>query len=127
VGVNAPDLSQSASRLREAAEKQAREQAGKAPDPIEATTAFIVYTRKDTGQIVLTHDVNVPLVVERPPTHDEVYGSMHIVIKDIVGQQYAGMTAQASLQLNNFVAGQLQQQQELAPVLQDLSGGLGKR
>lgn len=124
MALDAPDLSQSASRLREAAERAAQEQAGKPPEPVEATTAYIVYTRKDNGQIVLTHDINVPLTVDRPPTHDEVYGSMNIVLKDIVGQQYAGMTAQASLQLNNYVAGQLQQQQELAPVLQDLSGGL---
>ena len=116
----ATDLSQAAARARAAA----AEQAGKPSEPIEATTAYIVYTKKDTGQIVLTHDINVPLVVERPPTHDEVYGSMHIVQKDIAGQQYAAMAAQATLQLNNFVAGQLQAQQEMAPVLEDLTGNL---
>lgn len=114
----ATDLSQAAARARAAAQ----EQANKPPETIEATTAYIVYTRKSDGAIVLTHDINVPLKVDRPPTHDEVYGSMHVVQKDLVGQQYAGMSAQANLQLNNFVAQQMQAQQDLAPVLNDLAG-----
>lgn len=111
-----PDLSQSAARQRTTPET------AKEPELIEASIAYIVYVKKDTGQFVLTHDINAPLQVDRAPTHDEVYASMHVIMKDIVGQQYAGMSAQAGLQLNTYMAGQLQAQQELDPILRNIKG-----
>ena len=71
---------------------------------IAAETAYIVYVRKDTGQVVISPNVNVPLTVDRAPTHDEIFMTSHVIIKDIVGQQYSAMSAQAGLQLNNYMA-----------------------
>jgi hypothetical protein len=83
----------------------AASQRGASPEEvIAAETAYIVYVRKDTGQVVISPNVNVPLTVDRAPTHDEIFMTSHVIIKDIVGQQYSAMSAQAGLQLNNYMA-----------------------
>jgi hypothetical protein len=78
---------------------------------IEATTAFLIYVRKDTGQIVMTHDINAPVVAERGPNHDEVYGTLQVIIKDLVANQNAGLTAQAVMQMQQALMQQAMQQQ----------------
>jgi hypothetical protein len=109
----AVDLSASAASAR-----KAQEAATAAPaEPIPCDTAFIVYKRRDTGQIVITHDINVPIIVERGPTRDEVYGYLHVILKNLLAEQTAGMAAQAGLQLNSFVAQQMLSPEEQQAVM----------
>jgi len=86
------DLSSAAARSR-------RPEAPAAPEIIEADTAFLVYRRKDTGQIVLSNDLNAAVKADRQPTHNDVYMFLHVLLKDIVGEQYATMAAQMQLAL----------------------------
>jgi hypothetical protein len=104
------DLSASATRQRKT----------EAPEAIQAEYAYMVYVRKDNGQVVITPDLNVPVSMERPPTTDEIFMTTQVIIKDIVGQQYAAMTAQAQLQLNTYMAQQASVQNDLLPNLGNL-------
>lgn len=137
----AVDLSQRAEeleRLRNAA--KAAQENGEAEAPlIEADFAFLVYRQPD-GRIVLTHDINVPLVglkeeTEngpvfgdiRQPSHDEVYAAFQILLKDMIVQQQALYTAQATMQLQQQMVQQAmgaQENQELLRRLQQEKGGL---
>lgn len=110
--VAVPELGSTAAKQREA---QATTEA--APEIIEATFAFIVYQKAETGQYVITSDLDTPIKAQRKPTHDEVYAATMVTNKDMIGQQYAGMAAQATLQLNNFVAQQAQGQADLEKML----------
>lgn len=93
-------------------ERQAKqEEKPTEPEVIEATTAFLIYIRKDNGQIVMTHDINAPVVAERGPNQDEVYGTLAVIQKDLVANQNAGMTASAVLQMQQELAKQMMQQQ----------------
>lgn len=74
----------------------------------DVTYAYLVYVRDDSGQFVLTPNLDAPVLVKRRPTDTDIYVSMQVVLKDLVGQQYAGMTAQAILQLNTAIASQMQ-------------------
>lgn len=114
----AADLTSSAARARQ--QQQAKPEA---PEIIEATFAFVVYQKRENGQYVLTHDLNAPVKADRQPTHDEVYGAMAIIQKDLVGQQYAQMGAQAIHQLNTMMAQALGSQGELEEILKNIKGG----
>jgi hypothetical protein len=96
-------------------ERQAKQQENKPEEQeevIPATTAFLIYIREDNGQIVMTHDINAPVVAKRSPNHDEVYGTLQVILKDLVANQNAGMTANAVLQMQKELANQMMQQQQ---------------
>lgn len=106
---------------------KARNQDEKTPELIEAGYAYLVYTRRDSGQVVITADINTPVVPERPATQDEVFMTSHTIIKDIQGQQYAAMSAQANLQLNSFLAQQASANQQVADLGLGVAGMPGRR
>lgn len=97
----AADLSSSAARARAPEPSKTAD----TPDIIETECAFLVYKRKDTGQIVLSNDLNAPVTAERAPTHNDVYMFLNVILKDIVGEQYATMAAQMQFAM----AAQMQQ------------------
>ena len=112
-----------AAELGAAAAQQRTAPPAPAPEVVEADTAFLVFRKADTGEIVMTHDINAPITVNRPPTFDDVYGMMQIVIKDIVANQTATLAARANFEMNQQVARQLQMmggQDGLNAVLKDL-------
>ena len=86
------DLSQAAARTRKP--EPAKDSA---PEVISVETAFLVYKRKDTGQIVLSPDLNAAVMADRPPTGNDVYMFLQVLLKDIVGEQYGAMAAQTLL------------------------------
>jgi hypothetical protein len=117
----AVDLSQSAQRERKAQEaQQALVNDEALPEVIEAEYAFMIY-RKPDGQLVLTNDLNVPLTVERPPTHDEVYSAFDIMRKDMVVQQTAATSAQAVLQMQQALMQQIQGSSEFDKIREQLA------
>jgi hypothetical protein len=101
----AVDLSDSAARVRAAAEKAKAEDAE--PEVIPAETAFLVYRRGDTGQIVMTHDINAPLLVNRSPNHDDVYMMMQVILKDMLANQIATLSVQGNIQAQQQIAQQM--------------------
>jgi hypothetical protein len=88
-----------------------QEEETKEPEVIEATTAFLIYIRADNGQIVMTHDINAPVSPARAPNHDEVYGTLSVIMKDLIANQNAGLTANAVLQMQQELGRQMMQQQ----------------
>lgn len=109
-----------AAELSAGAAQQRKESA---PEVVPADTAFLVFRNASTGEIVMTHDVNAPITVNRPPTFDDVYGMMHIVLKDIVANQTATLAARANFQMNQQMAQSLAAmggQDGLSQVLKDL-------
>lgn len=92
----AADLSAAAARTRTAPPEE-----DKAPEVVPAECAILVF-RKPTGEIVFTHDINTPIQVSRPVTFDDVYGMLHVVLKDIEVNQAAGLSAQANAMMSNM-------------------------
>lgn len=118
----AADLSQSAARARKVVPGEVE-----TPEVVEAITAFIIYAKKDDKQpagyqLALSPDINIPLKVDRAPSLDEILMYMTVVDKDIRGQQWAGMAAQANLQMNTIL-GQQMAAQGLVDQLGDLKTG----
>lgn len=60
---------------------------------VEAKTAFVVFI-KDDGSVVMSPDLNLPIVSERQPTINEVYSACALVMKDIQNQETAVLAAQ---------------------------------
>jgi len=101
--------------------------ARKEREPVPVTTAFLVYI-EPSGKITTTHDLNVPVVPSRAPTHDEVYGCCQVIIKDIQAQQVGVMAAQATMQIQQQVMQQAMGSRiagapDVDQVLQDLAKG----
>lgn len=120
--MTAADLSQSAARQRKVVPGEVE-----SPEIVEAITAFLIYAKKDDKQpagyqLVLSPDIDVPLKVDRAPSLDEILMYMTIVDKDIRGQQWAGMAAQANLQVNTILGQQMAAQAQVDG-LGDLRGG----
>lgn len=92
----AADLSNSVSRARRIAESAAAAKAKEetAPEVIPVDTAFLCYRRQDTGQIVMTHDINTPIQVHRSPNHDDVYMMMQVILKDMTAAQIAALASE---------------------------------
>ena len=114
----AADLSQSQARRRAVEDEAAKKMAE--PEIIPADTAFLVYRRADTGQIVMTHDINAALQVNRSPNHDDVYMMMQVIIKDMMAAQIAALSVQGNLQAQQQMAQQMmspQEQQALASMV----------
>lgn len=118
----AVDLSDSAARLR-AAQAQAVTAAEEAePEIIPVDTAFLVYRRGDTGQIVMTHDINAAVQVARTPNHDDVYMMMQVIIKDMMAAQIAALSVQGNLNAQQQIAQQMMSPTERAAMEQMLNG-----
>src|ERR1700691_3285950 len=105
--MSAADLGQSAARARQAAEAAAAEAETAEPEIIPAETAFLVYRNGETGQIVMTHDINAPLLVRRSPNHDDVYMMMQIILKDMLAAQIASLSVQGNIQAQQQIAQQM--------------------
>jgi hypothetical protein len=114
----AADLTGAAAQARKAETEKAPVEPD-APDVIEADKAFLVYVLP-TGQIVMTHDLNVPLVVKRAPTHDEVYGTLEVILKDLRAQQTAMLSAQAIIQMQQQMVQQMQNNPGVNPELEKI-------
>lgn len=115
----AVDLSQSAARERKADATQALENDEALPEIVEAEYAFLVY-RKPNGQLTLTNELDTPITVKRPPTHDEVFSAFHVLLKDMVVQQTAATSAQAVIQMQQALMQQIQGSSEFDKIRQQL-------
>jgi len=83
---------------------------GKAAEPkeevaefIDAKTAFMIYWTKE-GEVMVSPDLNAPIVIERPPTATEVYSACAIVQKDVIAQQTSLGTVQTQMQVGRQMA-----------------------
>jgi hypothetical protein len=119
----AVDLSAAAARARTQQAPPPAEDAE--PEVIPADTAFLVYRNGKTGQIVMTHDINAPLLVNRSPNHDDVYMMMNVILKDMAAAQTAALTVQNILQAQQAMASQMMSPQEQAAMQAMLSGQQG--
>lgn len=85
----AAELGGTATKARQAE----REEAQKAPEVVPVDTAFLVY-RKTTGEIVMTQDINTPVVPNRPPNLDDVFSMSSVIVKDLNAQTVVGVLQQ---------------------------------
>jgi siroheme synthase len=108
----AADLSQSVARARTQAEAAAAAEENAEPEIIPAETAFLVYRNSETGQIVMTHDINAPLQCVRTPNHDDVYMMMNVILKDMAASQTAALTVQGLMQAQQQIAQQMMSPEE---------------
>lgn len=116
----AADLSSAAARARTAPPEPDPE-----PEIIPADTAFLVYRRADTGQIVMTHDINVALQCNRSPNHDDVYMMMQVILKDMLAAQIAALSVQGNISAQQQIAQQMMspsEQQALAAMMAGQGG-----
>jgi hypothetical protein len=118
----AVDLSAAAARARTT---QAPPAEPEEPEVIPAETAFLVYRNGETGQIVMTHDINAPLLVKRSPNHDDVYMMMNVILKDMAAAQTAALTVQNILSMQQQMASQMMSPDEQAALQAMLSGKQG--
>lgn len=118
----AVDLSAAAARARTT---QAPPAEPEEPAVIPADTAFLVYRNGETGQIVMTHDINSPLQVSRTPNHDDVYMMMNVILKDMAAAQTAALTVQNILAAQQAVAQQMMSPEEQAALQAMLAGKNG--
>lgn len=103
----AVDLSAAAARERGRERVNGQQEQEKEPEIIPVDTAFLVYRRMDTGQIVMTHDVNSPIQVRRSPNHDDVYMMMQVILKDMQAAQVAELSAMRFMQAQQQLAQQM--------------------
>jgi hypothetical protein len=115
----AVDLSAAAARARTQAPPPAEPAE---PEVIPAETAFLVYRNGETGQIVMTHDINAPLLVKRSPNHDDVYMMMNVILKDMAAAQTAALTVQNILSAQQQMAQQMMSPDEQAALQAMLAG-----
>jgi hypothetical protein len=118
----AVELGQSAARARAAAAQPAEDAE---PEIIPAETAFLVYRNAETGQIVMTHDINATLQVRRTPNHDDVYMMMQIILKDMLAAQIAALSVQGNISAQQQIAQQMMSPDEQAALQAMLSGKTG--
>lgn len=97
---------------------QEQRQQGKKPAVIEAETAFILYRDKN-GKVVLTSDLDTPIIKERDLPPEEMLMQMYIASESIKAQNIANMTVQ-SLMVQSAMAAQQMQAQQTAAGLGDL-------
>lgn len=71
--------------------QQPQAQTENTPTFVEAKTAFIVYI-KDDGSTGVSTDIDIPLVVERAPTINEIYSAVGIIQKDIQREEAVAQT-----------------------------------
>ena len=97
-----------------------------APESRErVTTAFLVLVMPNSEVVVGTLDSKV--VLDRPPTSNDVYGACATVQRDIQAMVSAQQTAQLQIQLAQGYAQQAAQAQQAQQVLAKLPPNLGKR
>ena len=119
----AADLGDAAARARRAVPAP---KADEEPEIIPVDTAFLVYRRADTGQIVMTHDINAPVQTARSPNHDDVYMMMQVILKDMFAAQIAALSVQGNLQAQQALAQQMMSPAEQA-AMQTLVANQGRR
>src|SRR6059058_1348406 len=82
---------------------------------MRARTAFLVVVEND-GKTAVAHDLSIPLVLDHPPTTDEIYAAISLVANDIQVQLSASYTvalmqqtvaAQQQAMANSQIASQL--------------------
>lgn len=88
-------------------------------DFIEAKTAFIIFTQDD-GTVVMTPDLNTPVVSERQPNINEVYSACGIVMKDIRNQESGALAAQFVVNRQMQLAAQMRDAQLSQQALQGI-------
>lgn len=74
-----------------------REEASKPPQVQPVDTAFLVY-RKQTGEIVMTLDINTPIVPNRSANLDDVFSMSSVIVKDLNAQTVVGVLQQLGAQ-----------------------------
>jgi hypothetical protein len=105
-----PNLAQGAASAR-----KAQEEATKAPEVIEAATAFLVFITPE-GMVGSTPDLNAAVTTVRQPTTDEVAYAAERLMEDLKMQKLAVMTAQQVLNASMHMQQQMRQAQESAQV-----------
>lgn len=71
---------------------QAREpEAPAEPKVIKARTAFLLFI-DENGQANVSDDINLPITVERKPSPDELFGALHVILKNLNAQEAAAAT-----------------------------------
>jgi hypothetical protein len=86
------------------------------PQIIDATTAYLVVINKD-GTIFVSPDINIPITIDRPVTGDEIFGSSHVIIKDIQREETAMQAAQHTMNAQMQLARQIQDAQANSQVM----------
>jgi hypothetical protein len=78
---------------------------GSSPDPDEQKvfrTGFMVLVDAQ-GNIQVTADLGENVIVEHPPTHDEIWSAASLICKDIQVQQTAGLVQTSLLQMGSMM------------------------
>jgi hypothetical protein len=87
------------------------------PEARKALTAFLVVVEPD-GTSWATNDVNLDLVLERPPTLGDMYRGCAEVSKDIATSEAAQKTVGLMMQAQAQMAQQMQQEKIAAKLAQ---------
>lgn len=120
-----PSLGADAARARAGQAEVPAEEENTAPAPIEVSTAFIVTWVN--GDVLVTPDLNAPLVVNHPPTEDEIASAGAVVYQDFGARKTAALTvqqlaAQAQAMQQQMQAAQLEARARAA-LAQEQQGG----
>lgn len=75
----------------------AQENARQAPQPILASTAFIVAWIN--GEVIVTADLDAPIITDHYPTPDEILGAAAILVADRTAERTAALSAEGTVGL----------------------------
>lgn len=89
------------------------------PDARKALTAFLVVVEAD-GSTWATNDVNLDVVLERPPTPGDMYRGCAEIMKDIAMAETSQRTVQLLAAVFPQMAAQAEEQKRQAKVAQRL-------
>ena len=87
-----------------------------------ARTAFLVYI-KDSGEVVISGDINLPIVTEREPTPHEIFNALSTVLKDIVRDETAVQAANVVIAQQMSLMRQAQDMQQNAQIMSRIQPG----
>ena len=86
-----PELSASTAKLRAAAENENKAEV-KAPEITKALYAFAIVKAED-GRTLLYNTLDIPVVVSRTPSFDEILGDLAVVASDVNSEKIAAKAA----------------------------------
>ena len=95
------------------------------PAPVEVVTAFVVYLLPDS-RVMVSDDLNAPLVPGRKPSGDELYYMSAIVMKDVQNTEAANMAANAVVGFQEMRMRQAMEAQQNAQLQRQLEADARK-
>jgi hypothetical protein len=104
---------------RAQAEPQPADDSAEDETPREKVEVAVVIFKRANGQWVMNHDLTVAdkIAPVRTPTHDDITGAFAIIGQQMMAQQVATMSAQATVQMQ-MQAAQAMASGQLPPDLQ---------